>query len=483
MRAFRDPLLIIIIVLSLVVSSSTLTRGHDWGDDFASYIMQAKSILNGGTQEFVEHNRFTISESSIQIGPIAYPWGFPLILTPFYALKGNSPLALKLPSLFFFGGFLVCLFVLTKNRFTRTESLLLVSVFAFNPMLVKFLNQILSDIPFLFFSTLALLLMVNGEKHKAHDDVMLGVTISFAFFIRTTGILLLASFLVLEFFKGWTNRTDHELVRKNLWNAFIVCGSFGVLWIIYALLFPGGGESYFAQYQGFRLENAPDHINAYFHVFSLFFGETTIWRNVYYILFVFFLIGLWMRRKEETIFIIFSLLWMILLVTWPAWQGPRFIFPLLPIFIYFTFQGMKTILQKLSEGRQVSGQRVFIGFWLLIIGIFLFNSSINAYNILSKDRATTGPFDEYSTEVYEFIKRNTPPDSIVVFFKPRAMRLFTDRDAFMSFECKRLPLGDYVVISKKAENSQVPVDQIGSCNLPLDDVYENRRFIVYKILK
>jgi hypothetical protein len=144
---------------------------------------------------------------------------------------------------------------------------------------------------------------------------------------------------------------------------------------------------------------------------------------------------------------------------------------------------MKTILQKLSEGRQVSGQRVFIGFWLLIIGIFLFNSSINAYNILSKDRATTGPFDEYSTEVYEFIKRNTPPDSIVVFFKPRAMRLFTDRDAFMSFECKRLPLGDYVVISKKAENSQVPLEQIGSCNLPLDDVYENRRFIVYKILK
>ena len=26
---------------------------------------------------------------------------------------------------------------------------------------------------------------------------------------------------------------------------------------------------------------------------------------------------------------------MILLVSWPYWQGPRFIFPLLPLFIYF----------------------------------------------------------------------------------------------------------------------------------------------------
>ena len=71
MRAFRDPLLICIIVLSLLLGLAVLNRGHDWGDDFASYIMQAKSIWTGTMPEFVEHNRFTITQSSIVIGPVA----------------------------------------------------------------------------------------------------------------------------------------------------------------------------------------------------------------------------------------------------------------------------------------------------------------------------------------------------------------------------------------------------------------------------
>jgi hypothetical protein len=61
-RVLRDPFLIIIIFLSLVIGSSSLTRGHDWGDDFASYIMQGQSILSGKTDEFVERNTFTIFE-------------------------------------------------------------------------------------------------------------------------------------------------------------------------------------------------------------------------------------------------------------------------------------------------------------------------------------------------------------------------------------------------------------------------------------
>ena len=64
MGELRNPLLIIILLLSMVIGSSQLTRGHEWGDDFASYIMQATSILNGDMQNFVEHNSFTIYQSS-----------------------------------------------------------------------------------------------------------------------------------------------------------------------------------------------------------------------------------------------------------------------------------------------------------------------------------------------------------------------------------------------------------------------------------
>ena len=480
----RNSLLLGIVILSLILGSSTLTRGHEWGDDFASYVMHAKSILNGKTQEFLEHNAFTIFESSSQIGPVAYPWGYPLILTPVYAIKGNSPLALKLPGLLFFAGFLICLYLLARNRLTRTESLLLISLFAFNPMLIKFLDQILSDIPFLFFSTLALVLMTNGYKRGVPDYVLLGAVIASAFFIRATGVILLASFLASKAFKVWSNRTNREAVRKILGDVFIVCATFGLLWAVYALLFPGGGESYFDQYQAFQIETIPGFISGYFHLFSLFFGEDTIWKYPYYVLFIFFLVGIWIRRKEEPVFIIFFSFWMILLITWPYWQGPRFIFPLLPILIYFTFQGMKTAIKTLPQEYHRIGQGIFYGFWLLIIGIFLFNSATRAYNNVQNGRNINGPFDPVSMEVYSYIKEKTPSESILIFFKPRAMRLMTNHDTLMINQCEGMLKGDYIILSKKVgENNQVPPEQIDSCNLPLDNVFENRRFVVYEILK
>ena len=175
---------------------------------------------------------------------------------------------------------------------------------------------------------------------------------------------------------------------------------------------------------------------------------------------------------------------MLLLIVWPIWQGQRFIFPLFPIFIYFTFQGMKSVISKLPENYHQSGQWIFYGFWLSIIGIFLFNSSIGAYANLQNNRAINGPFDAYSMEVYNYIKEKTPPDSVIIFFKPRAMRLMTDHDTLMSTECERMSLGDIIVLSRKVgENQQIAPEQINACNLPLDEVLENRRFIVYEILK
>lgn len=150
MKTLRDPLLLIIILLSLTLGSATLTRGHEWGDDWASYVMQSQSILRNQTHDFVEHNAFTIFNSSMRVGPVAYPWGYPLIITPALILKGLHPLTLKLPGLFLFAGFLICLYLLIKKHLTRTESLLIISLFAFSPAFIKFLDQILSDIPFLF---------------------------------------------------------------------------------------------------------------------------------------------------------------------------------------------------------------------------------------------------------------------------------------------------------------------------------------------
>jgi hypothetical protein len=199
---------------------------------------------------------------------------------------------------------------------------------------------------------------------------------------------------------------------------------------------------------------------------------------------VFFLIGAWNRHKEDALFIFFFVIWMIVLVTWPSWQGPRFIFPLLPIFVYFTFQGMKFASSKLPAPSMQIGRWLVYGFWSLLTIIFLVNSSLNGYVNLQAGRTINGPYDPFSKEIYQYIKDETPEDSVVVFFKPRAMRLMTAHDSFLSTDCESILEGDYLVLSTKVgENLQIPPERIDSCNLPLNQVLKNNRFVVYEIQK
>jgi hypothetical protein len=479
----RNSLLLSMVIISLLIGASTLTRGHQWGDDFAWYIVQAESILNGSTDEFMEQSAFTNQQSTTHLGPLAYPWGYPLILVPVYAVKGISPLALKLPGLLFYAGFLVCLYFLMRDRLTQTESLIVVSLFAFNPLLLQFLDQILSDIPFLFFSTLSLLLMTQAGKRNILHYVWIGAAIFFTTFLRVTGILLLGCFLIVQFFRLLNHRKDRRTAVEIIKHSFIVCFVFALLWIANLLLFPSGGDSYFSQYSSL-IETAKGFAPVYFNIFSLFFGETSGWKFLYYALLIFFLLGAWDRRKQEPIFLLFFVLWMIVHITYPYWQGPRYIFPLLPIFIYFIVQGMKFLIEKLPADYHFLGQRLLYGFWILIAAISLVKSTTNAYVNLQKDRAINGPFDPYSTEVYNYIKEKTPSDSVVIFFKPRVMVMMTEHPTIMSTECDRMLKGDYLVLSRKVgENQQIPPEDIDACNLPLDQVLKNNRFIVYHIQK
>ena len=483
MNKLRDPFLIIILLTSLLLGASTLTRGHEWGDDFASYIMQAQSILKGDMDEFIVRNSFTIFESSVQIGPVAYPWGYPLALTPVLLLKGIHALALKLPGLFFFAAFLICLYLLTETRLTRIESLLLVSLFAFNPTLIKYLDYIISDIAFLFLVSLTLLLIaLLNTKQRAWSHVLLGVAIFFAFFVRTTGIILLGGYLVhqtLLFFQ------ERDRLKDIAINSAIVSATFAMLWIVAFFIFPNGQGSYFQQLTGFSVETFLKNIHDYFFLFVQFFNSSSnsAWTFVYYLLVVLFLVGTWTSRKTEQMLIIFFVLYIAVMLIWPERQGIRFIFPLLPIFIHLIFQGIKAIIMVFPHKYYSMCNWMNYIFWLVIIGVFLFNSAHQAYTNLKDGRKINGPFDPFSSEMFNYIKEETPPESVVVFFKPRAMRLFTDRDAIMVLECEQLALGDYIALHKTWEYSQILPDEIQKCNLPLKNSFENRRFIVYKILK
>lgn len=486
MTKFTTALLLVTLLMSALLGSGMLTRGHVWGDDFAAYLMQAKSILTGEMDEFVAHNAFTVTQSSHQIGPVAYPWGFPLMLAPVYAALGLSPLALKLPGLLTFLGFLFTFFIIMKRRFVAADSLIAIALFAFHPGLLLFLDNILSDIPFLFFSMQSLLLAdiyLRNEQPQRSPALAAGwgVAIFIAAFVRTQGFVLLGGALL---YLGI--RFLHERARRKeiLRDGAILLAIFGALWGISILVFPGGQGSYLELYAGFGPGTLTANMAGYSRLFGQYFESLPV-SNLMFIVSIFlFAIGLVTHFKAELFLVLYAGLYLAVLWSWPEWQGFRFIFPMLPLFILFAWHGMGTLLGLFPSTWRRAGYMLVRGVLILAAAVFLWNAGSNAVANLQEDRAINGPFDPYSIELYEFIKNKTSPKSVIVFFKPRALRLMTGRDTLASTECERMALGDFIALSRKVgENLQIPPEQIDTCGLPLESVFQNRRFVVYRVLE
>ena len=482
-----------IILLSTLLGLSVLTYGQAWYGDFSSYIMQARSILSGTMNEFVTRNAFTVDHSTLLVGPVAYPWGYPTLLAPAYALYGMKPIYLKLPNIVLFALFLACFFMLLRRRLDLLDSALLTSVASFSPALVTFLDQILSDIPFLLFSTLSLLLIdfvVEPKRPRKRLwlwNVFLGAVIFWAFFTRTNGILLLPVLAIYQFFNYYWSERDWIALKKNLGILILPYVTFGILAIVALLIFPGGQASYFSHYALLDMAQLSSNVHYYSTLMGDFFAGLPASLVIYYVTVAFFILGALVTFRREYHFVSYVVLSLLLFVTWPEPQGLRFIFPLIPLFLYFSFQGMKWSLKKLSVGYQPLGKGFVYGWWGLIALLFLVSSVQTAYTNLSNQRAINGPFDPYSNAMFEFVRQETPAESVIVFFKPRVMHMLTNRDSLLIDHCDLLGRGDYVVINTKRDEKygQVNPNELPACNpdLASEPVFSNRRFVVYQVQK
>src|SRR5215831_10766658 len=63
-----------------LLAFALLNSYQNWGDDWAQYMLQAKAILDWHVRDYVQQNTFMRRESALPPGPVAYPWGLPLLL-------------------------------------------------------------------------------------------------------------------------------------------------------------------------------------------------------------------------------------------------------------------------------------------------------------------------------------------------------------------------------------------------------------------
>ena len=336
-------ILTLIIIISGILGFLFLNRGHSWGDDFAQLIMQAESITTGTMDEFIEINTFIMNNSSNPlIGPITYPWGLPLLLSPVYSLFGRKILALKLINLIFYLLFLVSLFFFLRKRLKDFEALLLTCFFGINHVMLQSLNDIHGDIHFLFFVVLCIHLIdgyKNSEK-QPNKGILIGFLIFWSYFLRGNGILLFIPLLYSQLSAFINIATLKDKIPAIVFNLIIPIFTFFFFDVAQSIIFPSGPSILLRNFEKISINSILINIEYYLWLPMSLFNMIPIRKMLYLTFFVFYFMSMFERKKRDLTIHLFVFSTMILYIFYPHWQGLRYIFPVLPYFVFFTYDGL-----------------------------------------------------------------------------------------------------------------------------------------------
>ncbi|WP_165501788.1 glycosyltransferase family 39 protein [Pedobacter frigiditerrae] len=478
---FKNLPLFIILIFILSLCIIFIKPGHNWGDDFALYINQAKAITDGTIAIVKQNNQFSIDNSTIHtFSPTLAPWGWPIILSPFYYLFGLNIFVFKLLKCLFLVLFLYQFYRLINRRLDKTSSSLIVLYLGTSFRYIDNVNVVLTETPFLFFVTLSLNSIHNYkyEKYNLIKSIFLGLAIYFSFCIRSEGAMLgvaLFFWQVRESFQYKSLKKPSMDYLKWLVMPYIIFISF---YLLISSLLPSGFLSHFNDSHLVSVNHTLKAITFYIDKIRdmIYPGMNNF---TYILITILFLIGLVTNFMKEIHTAIYLLLITITFLFWPFLEY-RYLLMFFPFLIYFLALGVSYFDVFKSKLQPIH----------LVFVILILLNFYKIYSILDENKLTKqiGPENASSTEMFHFIKTNTKEKDVIIFFRPRAMTLYTGRQSAMIYRNWNdlLKIGDYLVLRRNlATYFQFPANKINALGFKdnLQYVYQNEEFIVFKIKK
>ena len=448
----------VIIALSTLMNIFAFEKGHYWGDDFALYIAQAKSLVEGNPEMLLRQNTFAMSHSSYPIGPNLVPWGLPIILSPIYAIFGLNLIPLKIPGLILFELSLIVIFFLFLGKLNSSLTILLASFFAFNPFFLLLNDTVNSDTAYLFFSLLSVFMIQKTiieqrlSEYRVIRFLLIGFLIFLSCFTRVIGIALLFLLITVQLIHisrtHGINSLKYSMTNKFIWLPYSV---FAVFQGITYLLLPSGVGSYFSYIPSINLRSIKNQMYYYATIPSEFFNA--YFPSVMYgVTIPFVALGIKRNFKIDYPYVIYAFITLSILVIVPYPGGLRYILPIFPFYIYFFCIGLdSSYLQfHISIFRfilTIKPSCIFLGIFICLL---VCHSSWVAYIMLNNNHVVDGPFTKTSLEMFNFISNHTDKSDIIIFFKPRILRLLTSRQSLMMTDFSQLMESNshYLVIRK-----------------------------------
>ncbi|MDZ4819646.1 MAG: glycosyltransferase family 39 protein [Planctomycetota bacterium] len=419
-----------LFVLIVIVHLVTYAPGHSWGDDFAMYIMEGQSLVEGRS---MMETGYVPNPHNPDIGPVAYPPVLPAILAPVIAIRGVDIAALKLVGVVLSLLLVVLAYATFSPYLGWCGRLAFLAVVGLNPFILELKTSINSDIPFAAFVFASILLMdrayrtVDGEQTpKSYLLLLAGVAMYLAYGTRNIGIVLPAVLLANDVIqRGWP--------RNGLFRGIVPSPAAMSACAIFAV-------GYFAQ--KYYLDNEGSYVDLvkfdpFLPVKNLGFYTQRLagfFNNGYSkpaaaVLFaglsVLALIGLWRHlRQGIRSFDLLVPAYMAPLLIWPTHLSvPRYILPLVPVFMFYMIRGALSV----QVFGSFASRRILIGVVLLLVGLS-YGFRLYAFGFEAPEQGIHRPATQ---ELFAFIRENTAAENRVVFTKPRALALFTGRKALV----------------------------------------------------
>jgi hypothetical protein len=504
--------LFFLLLFIFIINIIGLTNGHDWGDDFASFISEAKSIAEGKIDEFIAINKYRVKNSTLWIGPVADEWGMSLLLSPVYYVFGLDIHVMKIYLVVFFVLSLLPLFLLFQDKLNNRQSLLLVTVLGFNSWFFDFRDHISSDLPYLFFSLLTLLLIqrfIILNKiwiNKPISYFLIGFFIFFSSFTRPFGFLLLPTLLCAQYFYSRYSLKDFifsDKIKFMPYIIFIILNAVSI-WIFSSEGLSGGEYGHLNKlFNEIRLSSIIMNIKYYsvlparyfpylFVQYSVFgLGYDKIHLILYLIMLFLVVLGMIRNRKDDYIYIVYILFNLILVIIFPS-RASWYIMPIFPFFIYFLFAGLKAITLSLDLSNKVRFTNVNAAYLFcialtLISLLYMLHTAYKSIIFNKSGQVLNGPYSPDSIELFNYIKKNTDKDDAIIFHKPRAMTLYTDRK---SFALNRLTFTPEIAYNSDAKYVAIAKEKYTDFDLRIEDFlgelqceFENKSFFLCDLKK
>jgi hypothetical protein len=503
-------------------SVSVHFQGHNWGDDFAQYVNQARGLANGTVAQVVTDTRYTVDNSaSATFGPYVSPWGLPILLAPLYVLFGLNYTAFKMVGVLCFGLFVVAFHRLVVWRMSTWRAWALTILLGLSPPYLLWSDSVTADLPALGFVFLTLLWLdrcrrldrFGGLVRK--DLVIVGLLIGWAFSVRRETVALLASLVVAQllFVRARRNEREPDGSRPPIpWRALATpwCAAFGLLAVLQLVLpsslvldTANGGWSQLKPNAIWYRNIVGDHIGLHRGgrpTLDLLSSRTlgVALFTAFVVLAVVGAVVQTARRPNQDAPLLAYLLGVMLIVGRQAFHEGRYMFTIVPLLAYFAAQALPAVgagidrlarrrTQQSSSPRLLTTAQAMSGATLLFLTPLVQSNWTTLSNAISYHREydyiQEGPEGPQAKDMFEAVRRCTRGDNVVLFFRARAMNLYTGRRTIQTGGINEaITRADWMVLDNSDVNySEPPIDKKVASRLGLARVWRNERFSLFMV--